>query len=318
MDRRAHVRQQRLLKLEFQWDGKSHTGVTTDVSIGGAFVNTSVYPAEGTVLDLVHRPDGSPHDVILRARIQRVADPSSRHSVLPGIGVEWLEVSTEASPGQLRWILQGIFRADLEVRRDADGHARWLPNGEPSTRRQTTQSQFFRDLKSLEDVLPEPTGPDVTGQSGRRAQRRATESHVEVNVYVRGIPSVGWVQDVSMRGMWIESDQADLPDVGEIAQIHYPLPCDENVHYARLVGAVVRTENDGAARGFAIAIIRVHDMGQDGAFQFYVTRQEALRERRELERARQLDTELHARPEQHRRSSPDRSRFRRGTQLKKG
>ncbi len=304
-DRRAHVRRQRLLKVRFDWNGGTHVGVTTDLSLGGAFLNTTVYPPVGTELELVHVPDGSANEVTFRAQVRRVADPKSRNSVLPGVGVQWLEVVSDGTAGQLQWILKNIMETDLPVLRADDGTSRWVPGDWETGEDEGNNSGFFRDLRALEDVLPEP-GPerDEDPVSGRRARRYVLGEATEVTVYVKGVPTVGYVRDVSLRGMYIESAGA-LPVVGEVAQVRYPLPDPVEIQYARLVCAVVRADDDDELRGFAVAIIRIHNMGSPGAFETHVAAVEA---KRATERARN--------PEAHRPQRP-RTTFNRGTALRR-
>ncbi|MFT7623708.1 MAG: hypothetical protein ACI9WU_002891 [Myxococcota bacterium] len=306
-DRRTQLRRPRLLRVRFTWDGEEHVGITTDLSLGGAFINTTIYPESGEIIELIHVPEGSDCEIVFRSVVRRVADPRSRHSLLPGLGVSFDQVSTTASIGMLEHLLRKIFHETLTVFKDEDHRAVWVPGSNNTQPCLTVPSGFFADLKALEPVQPDPTRDRAEmGKTGRRAQRREPDPVPEVVYYVRGVPTTGQVQDVSLRGLFVECAD-ELPAVGDVATIHYPLPDPGELEYARIVGAVVRHETEGAARGFGVAILRVHNMGYNATFEAHIAHLEARRARQQPDDQKQLGA-----------SPASRAAFRRGTRLGNG
>lgn len=280
-DRRQGARHPRLLRMTFDWEGDTYQAVTTDISAAGAFLNTIVYPTDGTVLELVHTVGDA--SVRFAAVVRRVVDPLSRISVVPGIGVSWMRIWTRGSAAGLTKELEGIFKQPVKVDAESgpDGRvAVWTPGARsPISSAATRLADVRADLRQLEDVRPPiegRTGP--LPRVGTAVERRATpraEIGAEVTFYANRIPLAGRVRDLSLRGMWVVSSDGTLPQVGDVVTCRYPLPDADQLRWARLVGVVIRSLG-GRAPGFAVEIIRIDNLGQSHAFESYIDRQTAL------------------------------------------
>ena len=267
IDRRRHARRARLIRLAFEWAGRAEVAVTTDLSEGGAFLNTTVYPPLGAELSLRFQPPGGLPPLSIRVAVRRVVDPLSRVSVVPGIGVSIREVRMSADPVVLADAVRDLFAADVVVRTDPDGYAVWVPPhqaGDPSPDF-ARMSRVRADLRDLEDLRPQAA--DTTDRAERRSAPRVA-CGTDVTLYASRTPLAGRVRDISLRGMWIETAE-QLPRVGDVVTCRYPMPTPQGPGWVRLVGVVVRAQG-GRDRGLAVEIVRRDDLGNPGGFEAHL------------------------------------------------
>ncbi len=113
-DRRREARHAVFLRGTVKWPGTSTEVVTTDVSLGGAFLATGgPLPKPGTRVVLVLEVDEDEPVVEMRGRVVRVCQKGSGGT--PGLGIQWLGAETTADPGFFRTFLTQLFRTPVEV-----------------------------------------------------------------------------------------------------------------------------------------------------------------------------------------------------------
>lgn len=263
-DRRQHPRLPRLLKLFFDWDGLPTVAVTTDISVGGAFLNTTIYPAPDTRLTLRYRADGG-LDLRFHATVERAIDPLQRISVVPGIGVRWRSVQTDGSPDQLARVLAELFEAPVQVRQE-NGASVWRPQAALKSVRPRLDV-FKQDIEALDEVRPKL--PDRPAQGRERRQTDRYDARAKVTFFVNRRRLDGHVRDLSLRGLWVNCDGA-LPLAGDVVTCRYPVRKPSGLTWTKLVGVVVRT-TEGASRGFAVEILRADDVDSPGAFEEHLS-----------------------------------------------
>jgi len=266
-DRRRYERTQRLIRLRFDWGGGNHFGVTTDLSFGGAFINTGVYPPPGTVLDFVYDPTGQGQPIIFTAVVQRVVDPLSRISVVPGIGIRWLQAMTHGSAESLSRLLTSLFKQEVGLELTPDGRVIWRPEHDdpadtPEFKR-TRHAQVRDDLSKLDRIVAPVAEKPLDRRSAPRFQ-----TSTEVTVYVNRLPLNGRVRNISLRGLWVEAE-GFLPRVGDVVTTRYPIEHKGEDRWVRLVGVVIRTR-PAPDSGFGLEIIRVDNLGVPALFEDYI------------------------------------------------
>lgn len=257
-DRRRHPRHPRLLRVVFDFDRRAEVGVTTDVSEGGAFINTVCFPAVGSRLDLTHSTGDGP-DLVLHSVVIRVVDTLTRISVVPGVAVRWLGASTAGTAEHLRAMLRQVLDVTADVRISREGRALWfadVPDRSSPEADALRAASLRSDLARLEDVRP-PLGPKAEGTGHERRVAERTPLGIELLFYVNQIPLHGRVRDVSLRGLWVHASER-MPHIGDLVTCRYPLPGDAGP--ARLVGIVVRVEA-GRNPGFGVEILRIDHLG---------------------------------------------------------
>lgn len=246
MDRRKHPRQARFLRLGFDWSSQRCLAVTTNVSTGGAFLNTAVLPPPGAQLDIAWAGgDGEP-DVTFRGMVRRVVDPLSRISVVPGVGVAWLSARAPTSPHGLVRLLAPIL-GEVEVVADGD-EAVWYPAAPMVA---APLCRIVKDLQRIDDLRP------AVGETTEPCPPSQSQSGVEVVFYVSREPFSGRVRNLTRRGLWVDTE-GPLPCVGDVTTGRYPIGgVEAPLTWARMVGVVVRAQHTGDTRGFAVEIISV-------------------------------------------------------------
>lgn len=113
-DKRRYPRRAKSIRFRFEHDGDLHFGVTTGVSLAGAFVKASHVPGKGAVLVLEERfnPDGV--TIALRGEVVWTLDAPTLERPDTGFGFRFSEAFTRADPGLLEDFLRALdpaFRA---------------------------------------------------------------------------------------------------------------------------------------------------------------------------------------------------------------
>lgn len=268
-DRRRHMRVPRLLKLSFVWEGLPEIGVTTDISLGGAFINTTVFPPHGSLLELHLASDQGP-DIVFEGIINRAIDPLSRISVVPGVGVRWRQATTTGTTAHLARVFSTVFDVDITTDTLPDGRSLWTPEYGANAHSTQRLSTVRQDLDAIESVRPDVNASAPVNRYGK-VEHRVThryDSGAQVTFYVNRLPMNGVVRDISLRGLWVEGN-GGIPRIGDVVTCRYPLPDQDGLRWARLVGVVVRAKA-GDDQGFAVEIIRIDNLGAEGAFEKHI------------------------------------------------
>ena len=207
-DRRKYHRQSRLLRLRFKWEDHVEDAVTTDVSVGGAFVNTSVFPSEGTRMSLLYLPDQGPK-VAFGCVVTRVIDPLSRISVVPGIGVKWLGATTRGSNEYLESALKRLFGQPVAVTVSPNGQASWLASISTEAVAVRSQSAVVRTMQSdLEQIRGHQAVTEVLSAV-------PSDLNLEATFYVNRVPIVGKVSNLGRQRLRVQT-YAPLPTIGDV------------------------------------------------------------------------------------------------------
>jgi hypothetical protein len=107
-DKRQHPRRARSLRFTFEHDGEEHFAVSTIVSIGGAFLKASRPPRHGTLITLRERFSPSNRPVVIRAEVVWTSHAPTLERPDTGLGVRFIEATTDGDPGQLEDFLRGL------------------------------------------------------------------------------------------------------------------------------------------------------------------------------------------------------------------
>ncbi|MFT7624754.1 MAG: hypothetical protein ACI9WU_003944, partial [Myxococcota bacterium] len=276
-DRRRYVREPRFLRLVFKWREQEMVGITTNVSEGGAFLNVSDCPPEGSVVELLHEAVDDIPEILFAGIVQRVIDPLSRISVVPGVGVRWLQATSTEGAEKLRVALRSLLDVDtVQVTSDENGRGVWRPIrldlADEAGDAPNNLNRVKQDLQRIEGSRPEvPRGLGPLPRAGEDLERRGVvraESGVEVTFYVNRAPVSGSVRNVSLRGMWVDC-HGEIPATGEVLTCRYPVPSKTGIRWVRLVGVIVRRET-GRKPGFGVETISVDNLGIPRLFEEHV------------------------------------------------
>lgn len=249
-ERRRAVRYRRLLKVSFDFEGETHIGVTTDVSSSGMFVNALIHPPIGAILSFEHEPPGGDHTVVLRGEVTRRVDLRTQHSVIPGVGVRFLSISTRL-PAELRRFLYDLLGQRVDVELTESGRSEWLPcDAAPTSTPSRAQvadplEQLKQDLAAI-GIPEEEARPQVAGE------HQSCRVTVPVTFFSNRIRREGVVRTIDGRGLWIET--GSLPEPGDIVNCRYPVPAVDGPRWVLLIGVVLRVRAEPA--GFALELVR--------------------------------------------------------------
>ena len=250
-DRRKYHRQSRLLRLRFKWEDHVEDAVTTDVSVGGAFVNTSVFPSEGTRMSLLYLPDQGPK-VAFGCVVTRVIDPLSRISVVPGIGVKWLGATTRGSTEYLESALTRLFGQPVAVTVSPNGQASWLASISTEAVAVRSQSAVVRTMQSdLEQIRGHQAVTEVLSAV-------PSDLNLEATFYVNRVPIVGKVSNLGRQRLRVQT-YAPLPTIGDVTTCQLSYGYRGTGGTARIV-CVVAAVHDGAEPGFELELVRVKNL----------------------------------------------------------
>lgn len=120
--------------------------------------------------------------------------------------------------------------------------------------------EIGQDTTSAE---PAPAGAHREHREKRRRGRVSAGKTVTFRLASVALDRV--VEDVSLNGFWANVG-ACSPRVGELVSCRYPLPMDDRIHEARLVGRVVGRGQEG----FAVQLVRVDEPGEPEPFEGHV------------------------------------------------
>jgi hypothetical protein len=248
-ERRQAQRLPRLLELSFQWEGEQHTGMTVQLSMTGAFVNTTVFPKIGERMDLVFRAHPGHPDIIFEGRVVRVIDQYSGNSVVPGMALEWRRLRTAGPPGYLARVLSTLFEHDVLVGSGKSG-ASWTPGPVIASR----QADHQRDTDTLNTTISLPRA--LSEQFGERRKVPRVLCDVKALLLLNRLPVSGRLKDISPRGLRIQCD-ADFLNNGDVVTGRFPIPSREGHRLIRVTGVIVRLADHPEPPGFAAEIIGV-------------------------------------------------------------
>jgi hypothetical protein len=254
--------------MSFRYEDKRWTGITTDFSAYGAFINTTIYPKVGDELVLTYTLSLPKRQHIqFYTRVHRVVDPTIRESVPPGIAVSWTEIRSNMKPAALDKILSDLAETPIQSRALGTGSC-WSPQdaeAEMASLRNADKDRLRQELSALNQKLPCIPKRLKTETEDRRETRRI-DTKTPILYFANHMPCQGVVEDMSLRGLFIATTVAP-PAVGSTVVCRYPLPATRNG--VRIIGVVTRVRVEGT-RGFGIQILRMFDEAAAKRFARYV------------------------------------------------
>ena len=290
-DRRRAPRHRRLMRLEFDHDGRAVACMATDICYFGVFVNSQVVPPIGSSVTLRFTPQEG-QLVVMRARVVRAVHQTLRASRIPGMAVEFNEIATVSGKRKLEQFLRDYLACPESVIEDAE----WdtddigatvfkLPGvQEPASAARRAQNDRLDNRRTLPQAAQasQEHFTQLNAEGDRRKNSRFP-IHIEVSYYVDSIPYLGKVLNISQSSLFVQTDH-DTPVVGTNVTLKFPLAEAHDPQYVRIDGTVCRHWNpdtEGLA-GFALQFDRVGELGRRGIFQMYLNnfRKRARKKRR--------------------------------------
>ncbi len=113
------------------------SGLVSDVSAGGAWINCWDAPPHGEWVTFTVRPDVTADAVEFQGQVVR-ALPDGNGTSIPGFGVRWVQARSSGSRAELRRFLSRLFGIDTLVWRRGEGLCAWTP-GESLSLAETQQ-----------------------------------------------------------------------------------------------------------------------------------------------------------------------------------
>lgn len=252
-DRRRHTRFPRLMKVSFEVDGVAGEGVTTDMSLGGAFINAPVGPDLGrrAKVRLV-----ASFPVVFSGQVTRRLDLAQARSVLPGFAVVWEAAYAEVEPEALRRVLSELLNTPVRCRASREGGSVWVAGLQAPSRFDVERhAVLLGDLDRLYSGRPGSTPGVPADATLVRAPGFATG--VEATCYVHREPYTGQVLDADLRSFTLACGRR-LPDVGTAVVCQYRPAGGAPPAAAQVVGVVTETRG-GTTPWIRVAVLRVID-----------------------------------------------------------
>lgn len=111
-DRRRHARRPKLMRFVLSWRRSEEKVFTTDVSLSGMFLRTTIAPPPGSEITIV-LPEARATDECLRvdARVVRIVRRGDPYNPLGGIGVEVRRIRSPRGSGPVNELLTTLLGA---------------------------------------------------------------------------------------------------------------------------------------------------------------------------------------------------------------
>lgn len=251
-ERRRHGRRVKLVKLVLEGPGGRTDVMTTDLSLGGAFVCTTVQPALETRV-MLHQvpPDGAP-TVTLHGVVRRHGARSI--SGIVGFAVEWLGATSPCETEPLREALMYLFNQDLDVKRVPGRGSAWAsPTPRAVAPAPPPRAEPPPPAVRTVMVAPAPRAPRSLG-----ADRRVPlDADVPVAVRFGKKTLATTVDEVGLRELWLQLREDVLPN-GTSVVIDFQVPGVVGPTAAAVSGTVTGRQ-DGLDAGVVVRVVRIEN-----------------------------------------------------------
>ncbi|MFO0747841.1 MAG: PilZ domain-containing protein [Myxococcota bacterium] len=118
-DKRRHLRHTRTIRVRFIHEGGEHLGVTTSVSLSGAFIRADHVPNPGTILLLEERFSPSGRSISMLGEVVWSLPTPSLDRPDTGFGFRFFELATAAGANVIEEFLSDL---DNDYRNAVDVH----------------------------------------------------------------------------------------------------------------------------------------------------------------------------------------------------